>query len=49
MCNKHISRNLEEYRRFFTETLRNLPEIASVESFIGLDLYERIFLVGVVR
>jgi Lrp/AsnC family transcriptional regulator for asnA, asnC and gidA len=44
-----VCRNLEEYRRFFTETLRYLSEIASVESFIGLDIYERNILVGVVR
>ena len=45
----YVCRNLEEYPRFFTETLRYLSEIASVESFIGLDIYERNILVGVVR
>jgi Lrp/AsnC family transcriptional regulator, regulator for asnA, asnC and gidA len=44
----YVCRNLEEYRRFITDDLRQIPEIESFESFIGLDLYERKFLVGVV-
>jgi len=45
----YVCRNLEEYRQFFNETLRKVSEIASIESFIGLDLYERHFLVGVIK
>ncbi|MDR3576140.1 MAG: Lrp/AsnC family transcriptional regulator [Anaerolineaceae bacterium] len=45
----YVCRNMEEYRRFITEQLRNIPEIESLESFIGLDLYERKFLVGLIR
>jgi hypothetical protein len=30
------------------ERLRNIPGIASIDSFIGLDLYERKFELGVV-
>ncbi len=44
----YVCRNLEEYRQFITDELRNIPEIAVFESFIGLDLYERKFLVGLV-
>ncbi len=43
----YICHNLEEYRRFVTEELRRIPEIAAFESYMGLDLYERKFLVGV--
>lgn len=42
----YVCRNMAEYQRFITDQLRNIPEIASFESFIGLDLYERKFLVG---
>ncbi|MDR3576139.1 MAG: Lrp/AsnC family transcriptional regulator [Anaerolineaceae bacterium] len=45
----YVCRNMEEYRRFITENLRNIPEIESLESFIGLDLYERKFMVGLVN
>jgi Lrp/AsnC family transcriptional regulator for asnA, asnC and gidA len=45
----YVCRNMEEYRRFITEQLRNIPEIESFESFIGLDLYERKFMVGLIR
>ncbi len=44
----YVCRNTEEYRRFITEELRNIPEIASFESFMGLDLYERKFIVGLI-
>ena len=39
----YIGKNMEEYRRFVIETLREIPGILSIESFIGLDLYERPF------
>jgi DNA-binding Lrp family transcriptional regulator len=45
----YVCRNLEEYRKFVTTELREIPEIASFESYIGLDLYERKFLAGVIR
>ena len=44
----YVCRNLEEYRQFINDELRTNPEIASFESFIGMDLFERKFLVGVV-
>lgn len=44
----YVCRNLEEYRQFITDELRRIPEIASFESFLGLDLYERKFLVGLI-
>ena len=44
----YVCRNLEEYRQFINDELRSIKEIASFESFIGLDLFERKFLVGVV-
>ncbi len=44
----YVCRNMEEYRQFIAEELRKMPEIESFESFIGLDLYERKFLVGLV-
>jgi DNA-binding Lrp family transcriptional regulator len=44
----YVCRNLEEFRRFIVEHLRCIPEIASFESYIGLDLFARKFLVGVV-
>lgn len=44
----YICRNLEEYRQFISEKLRKMPEIESFESFIGLDLYERKYQVGLV-
>lgn len=44
----YVCRNLEEYRKFITDELRTYPEIATFESFLGLDLFERKFLVGVV-
>lgn len=44
----YVCRNMEEYRRFVTDDLRNIPGIASFESFIGLDLYERKFIVGLI-
>jgi Lrp/AsnC family transcriptional regulator, regulator for asnA, asnC and gidA len=44
----YVCRNMEEYRRFITEQLRGIPEIELFESFIGLELYERKFLVGLI-
>lgn len=45
----YFCRNMEEYRRFITEHVRNVPEIEVFESFIGMDLYERRFMVGLVN
>jgi len=45
----YIGKNMEEYRRFVMETLREIPGILSIESFIGLDLYERPFEFGVIK
>jgi len=44
----YVCRNMEEYRRFVVERFRKIPGIANIESFIGLDLYERKFEVGVI-
>ena len=44
----YVCQNMEEYRQFVVETLRNITGIANVESFIGLDLYERKFELGVI-
>lgn len=44
----YVCRNMEEYRQFLTDELRNIPGISSFESFIGLDLYERKFIVGLI-
>jgi len=44
----YVCQNIEAYRRFIVERLRNIPGIASIDSFIGLDLYERKFELGVV-
>ena len=44
----YICRNTEEYRQFIVEKLRKIPGISTVESFIGLDLYERKFELGVI-
>jgi DNA-binding Lrp family transcriptional regulator len=45
----YVCKNMEEYRQFVSEELRRIPGIANVESFIGLDLYERNFELGVIR
>jgi hypothetical protein len=39
---------MEEYRRFVVERFRKIPGIASIESFIRLDLYERKLELGVI-
>ncbi len=44
----YVCRNTEEYRRFVVDELKKIPGIASVESYIGLDLYERKFELGVI-
>ena len=44
----YVCRNTDEYRKFIIEGLRKIPGITSIESFIGLDLYERKFEVGVI-
>ena len=44
----YVCRNMEEYRQFVVERLRKIPGIATIESFMGLDLYERKFELGVI-
>jgi Lrp/AsnC family transcriptional regulator for asnA, asnC and gidA len=44
----YVCRNTEEYRSFVVCDLRRIPGISTVESFIGLDLYERKFELGVI-
>jgi DNA-binding Lrp family transcriptional regulator len=44
----YVCRNMEEYRRFVVERFRKIPGIANIESFIGLDLYKRVFELGVI-
>ena len=44
----YVCRSMEEYRRFVVERFRKIPGIANIESFIGLDLYERVFELGVI-
>jgi Lrp/AsnC family transcriptional regulator for asnA, asnC and gidA len=44
----YVCRNTEEYRRFIVESLRSIPGISTVESYIGLELYERKFELGVI-
>lgn len=44
----YVCRNTEEYRRFIIESLRKIPGISNVESFIGLDIYQRKFELGVI-
>ena len=45
----YFCRNMEEYRRFVNEQVRNIPEIERFESFIGMNLYERKILIGLVN
>lgn len=44
----YVCRNTEEYHRFIVESLKKIPGISTVESFIGLELYERKFELGVI-
>jgi len=45
---QYVCQNMEEYRLFVVKNLRKVPGIASIESFLGLDLYERKFELGVI-
>jgi Lrp/AsnC family transcriptional regulator for asnA, asnC and gidA len=45
----YVCQNMEEYRRFIANKLRKIPGISNVESFLGLDLYERKFELGIIR
>jgi DNA-binding Lrp family transcriptional regulator len=44
----YVCQNMEEFRQFLEGELRQIPGIANVESFIGLDLYQRKFELGVI-
>jgi Lrp/AsnC family transcriptional regulator, regulator for asnA, asnC and gidA len=44
----YICRNNEEYRKFIVDSLRRIPGISTVESFMGLELYERKFELAVI-
>ena len=44
----YLCRDLEEYRLFATEKLRDVPGVDAFESFVGLDLYEPKFQLGVI-
>jgi Lrp/AsnC family transcriptional regulator for asnA, asnC and gidA len=44
-----VCQNMEEYRKFVSDKVSKIAGIASIESFIGLDLYERKFELGVIR
>ena len=44
----YVCRDLEEYRLFVTEELRDVPGVDAIESFVGLDLYEPKFQLGVI-
>ncbi len=44
----YVCQNMEEYRLFVAERIRQVPGIANVESFLGLDLYEQKFELGVI-
>jgi DNA-binding Lrp family transcriptional regulator len=46
---EYVCQNMEEYRKFVGERLRAIPGVANIESFIGLDLYERKFELGIIR
>jgi len=45
---QYVCQNMEEYRLFVAEKLRKVAGIANLESFLGLDLYERKFELGVI-
>jgi DNA-binding Lrp family transcriptional regulator len=45
---QYVCQNMEEYRLFVAKNLRKVPGIANIESFLGLDLYERKFELGVI-
>ncbi|NIN69238.1 MAG: AsnC family transcriptional regulator [Anaerolineae bacterium] len=44
----YVCRDLEEYRHFVTDELREVPGVEAFESFVGLDLYEPKFQLGVI-
>lgn len=44
----YVCQNTNEYRHFVVDVLREIPDISMVESFIGLELYERKFEFGLV-
>jgi Lrp/AsnC family transcriptional regulator for asnA, asnC and gidA len=44
----YVCRDLEEYRHFVTGELREIPGVEAFESFVGLDLYEPKFQLGVI-
>ena len=44
----YVCRDLEEYKHFVTEELREVPGVGAFESFVGLDLYEAKFQLGVI-
>jgi DNA-binding Lrp family transcriptional regulator len=44
----YVCKDLEDYRRFTTEELREVPGVGVIESFVGLDLYEPKFQLGVI-
>jgi DNA-binding Lrp family transcriptional regulator len=44
----YVCGNMEECRQFVVERFRKIPGVANIESFIGLDLYERKFELGVI-
>jgi DNA-binding Lrp family transcriptional regulator len=45
----YVCQNMDGYRQFIVDQLRKITGIADIESFIGLDLYERKFELGVIR
>jgi DNA-binding Lrp family transcriptional regulator len=46
---QYVCQNMDEYRQFVAEQLRKIRGISNVESFLGLDLYERKFELGIIR
>lgn len=46
---EYVCQDLEEYRKFITYKLKKVSGITNAESFIGLDLYERKFELGIIR
>jgi Lrp/AsnC family transcriptional regulator for asnA, asnC and gidA len=44
----YVCKNMEEYRQFIENQLRKIFGISQVESFLGLELYERTFELGII-
>lgn len=44
----YVCKDLEDYRHFITKELREVPGVGAIESFVGLDLYEAKFQLGVI-